>query len=39
MEERRRIKKEKQKLPDNEIDEQFSFTDDRRGLSQQHYHD
>ena len=32
-------KKEKQIHPDNEIDEQkFNFTDDRRGLHQQHYH-
>ena len=30
--------KEKQTHLENKIDEQFSFTDDRRGLYQQHYH-
>ena len=31
-------KKERQTHPDNEFDEQFSFTYDKRGLYQQHYH-
>ena len=31
-------KKEKQAHPDNEIDEQFIFKDDKRGIHQQHYH-
>ena len=30
--------KRKKSNPDNETNEQFSFTDDRRGLYQQHYH-
>ena len=31
-------KKEKQKYPENEINEQFNFTDDKRGIHQKHYH-
>ena len=31
-------KKENQKRRENEIDEQFNFTDDRRGFHQKHYH-
>ena len=32
-----RKKNEKQTHRENKIDEEFSFTDDRRGLHQQHY--
>ena len=38
MEEQAKKKKEKKTHPDNKIDEQFNFTNYRRGLHQQHYH-
>ena len=38
MKEQTRKNKEKQTHPENEINKQFSFTDDRPELHQQHYH-
>ena len=34
----KQTEKKNQTHPENKIDKQFSFTDDRRGLHQQHYH-
>ena len=38
MEEQARKMKEKRTHQENKIDEQYNFTDDRRRLQQQHYH-